>query len=223
MNNYYIIAIIIVIIVSVCIILICFFSSTSSKNNSIYLNGKLVEYSGMFRKASNLNIGHDKNAPIFHARPYFENLNTDLKGTYFNTLKIDVDEAVYIDFPVMKNTPLFYEVNVFEYPNWEQIDDTYFSPTHISIGTSIYNNITVKRNKEILILITGFMDDKLMRNWLSKCKVYYDTNNNNTMQSISKKIDYPLNSDSQYLDDIKYQYEVFIQDFINVNPNYKIK
>lgn len=220
--NYYIIAVIIVAIILAIILLVYM---TSQNKTLTYKVGKIVEYNGMFKRVSNLSIGHDKNAPIFHARPYFgDNKFNSGMGEYFGVIKINDDESVYLEFPSMKNKLLYYEVNIFEYPSWEQIGDTLLNVKYLSLGTSIYDTIKIKSGKEIIIFITGFMDNKLMNSWLSQCKVYTEEQpeKSNSLYRTNDVLEYPNKEDKHYYNNIKSKYENFIKEFIHVNSNYKI-
>jgi hypothetical protein len=219
MNYYYLYIGIIIFVIIFIIFIIFLWWPKYEEEIPHYKVGKFIEYSGMFKYVSNLNIGHDKDAPIFHARPYFgKNQCGGGMGEYFGVMKVKSHESIFMNFASIKNKDLYYEVNIFEYPSWEHLGETYLSPKNLSIGTSTFDNLTLNSNKEIIIIITGFMDNELMNSWLSQCKIY--TNKSPKSPSELKQLTYELKSDEDC--NIKNTYEKFIKEFLKQNSNYKI-
>jgi len=214
--------IIIVIIIIFLIIYLIFSSSNEKEKENNYKIGKFVEYSGIFKRLSNLNIGHDKNAPIFNARPYFgKNQFGNGLGEYFGTMKIKSKESIFMDFQnTFKNQDLYYEINVFRYPSWEHIGETFLSPKKMSIGTSTFDTLTLNPGDEIIILITGFMDTELMNLWLESSKIY--TNKPPKIPFQIKELSYNIQCDKTYHHEITQKYEKFVKEFLRTHHNYKI-
>ncbi len=210
--------IILVVVVVIVLILIYFLISSGDKHE--FKEGKMVEYSGMFKRVSNLNIGHDRDAPIFHARPYFGNNQFQSGiGEYFGVMKITDKESIQIDFPTTRNK-VYYEVNIFDYPSWEQIDNTLINPKSLSIGCSSFDDIKIAQDKEILIIVTGYMNNELMTDWLNKCHVY--TGISTEYKNKKLNINYGKKSDISHQDLINQKCEEFVDQFISLNPNYNI-
>jgi hypothetical protein len=220
-SNYKI-GIFIILCIIIFLIIYLIFSSSEKEKQTNYKVGKFVEYSGMFKRVSNLNIGHDTNAPIFNARPYFgENQFNNGLGEYFGVIKIKSTESIFMEFQnTIKNNELYYEVNLFKYPSWEHIGETFLSPKKLSIGTSTFDTITLNSGDQIIILITGFMNKELMNSWLSKSKIY--TNEKTKLPFTIKQLSYDTLNDNEYHKEITIKYENFVKKFLKTHNNYKI-
>jgi type II secretory pathway pseudopilin PulG len=203
--------IIVAVVIFIVIAIVIFYSC---KQSPTY---KLVRFGGLFRGASNLDIGHSLGAPICHARPW---LNTDFNSglqEYLGAITIPKDKSLYLKFP---NKHSSYEVNVVQYPSWEHIGATIYRPTEICIGYNRHNNIILsKEDKKILIIVTWIKKIKEDTQWLNKCEVYFDKPPTSTL--INKAV-LPTITDEASKEEIEEAANQEVEEYIQNKDNYKI-
>jgi len=233
--NWYIIILIIVIVIVILVMVLIF---TSPKQDTDKKEGKLVQFSGLFKQVSGLNIGHSNGAPIFHAHPWFGKGFGSGIGEYLGALKLNEDESLYLQIPRYSSTTDLnssYEVNVFAYPSWEQLGETLYCPRNVSIGSSNMNDIIVDSDQEIIVIITGFsvLPNSVVINtqkWLSQCKIfiaespviYRDINGHPNEMRKNSSMKLPDISDDKYFDLILEKYNQFIDSFLQLNEGYVV-
>src|SRR5579872_6892097 len=164
----------VIVILIICLFVVYIF--TRSKTKTHYEKRyKLIRYSGLFRQVSGLNIGHPKEAPIFHARPWFgRDLHHGL-GEYVGGIKLPPGKMISLTFP---ETDFAYEVNIMKYPQWENIleENTLYKPKNISIGYR-GTDVIIEENIEFIIMVTGItgsnthLRDEDVDVWLNKCNI----------------------------------------------------
>lgn len=205
MDTITIIIICVLIVIVIIILVIVSYRKTKPKY-------KLMRFGGLFRNVSNLNLGHPKNAPIFNARPWFgTDFNSGL-ANYLGVITIPTDKSMYIRFPKVASN---YEVSVLEYPTWEQIGHVVYEPELLTIGYTEEDNVTIDKNKEVLVLISGNEDC-----WLDDCEVWFAT---------SPKSRYISNKHLAQVDETKHNlqinnmYNKYIEDWLSMNPGYIVR
>lgn len=223
--------IIIIVVIVVIIIMICFFVIYNSNRSTPYHEKryKLIRYGGLFRQVSGMNIGHPKEAPIFHARPW---LGRDLHrglGEYIGSIRLPTDKKMTLIFP---ESDFAYEVNIIKYPQWECIPEegALYKPKNLSIG---YHNtdIIIEEGTEFILMVTGIPGNSTntedVDTWLSKCDVLVrdigrDDYSNNSVPAIYKKNKPPVQEDASFAIPVEAFYNNYSDIWLGMNPEYDI-
>jgi hypothetical protein len=175
---------------------------------------RLVKFSGLFKHATGLNIGHPNNANIFHAHPWFgKGFGTGI-GDYLGAVSLDEDTSLHMELPD-KDEGINYEVSVFSYPSWELINGPFVNMNKISIGSHKTNSIMIPHDdgREIVVIVTGWLPslgekqtcvDEWMReskSWIGAPPVMKD----------KKEYNIEIRDDDKHIDLVETKYLEFIK------------
>lgn len=204
-------------IIAVCIFVAFVVIITCSKGRrSSSSQYPLTRFGELFRQVSGFNLGHPKDAPIFHARPWF--------GTHGSNF-VGVCTIPKHSMLVLKFNPINfgYELNVLQYPQWEPLTPPLYKPCKLSIGLTDASDIIVPSDqKQILILITGIVGTiktKEVEEWLDCSNVYFTPAKQGKPQV---ERDLPQVEDKMTAPLIEAFYTKYIDSWLNINTTYAL-